>query len=102
MRLPLTSKLVATARKVPVWVLTAEDGDRTRQEALTDHGVTVIRVARSDAGRLDLRAALHHLGARGITRVLVEGGGTIAAALLEDRWVDSIAWLRSGGVRRRV
>lgn len=98
MRLPLTSKLVATARKVPVWVLAAEDGDRMRQEALTDHGITVIRVARSDAGRLDLRAALHHLGARGLTRVLVEGGGTIAAALLVARLVDRVAWLRSGGL----
>ncbi|HEX5079948.1 MAG TPA: dihydrofolate reductase family protein, partial [Geminicoccaceae bacterium] len=34
------------------------------------------------------------LGARGITRVLVEGGAALAASLLRRRLVDRLAWFR--------
>ena len=43
-------------------------------------------------GSLSLTAALKALGARGVTRVLVEGGGRIAAALLRFGLVDRLVW----------
>ena len=48
----------------------------------------------SDA-RIDPRSALEHLAAKGITRVLVEGGGELAASLLQADLVDRIAWFRA-------
>ena len=45
-------------------------------------------------GRLDLREVLAALAARGITRVLVEGGAALAASLLRARLVDRLAWFR--------
>jgi diaminohydroxyphosphoribosylaminopyrimidine deaminase/5-amino-6-(5-phosphoribosylamino)uracil reductase len=35
------------------------------------------------------------LAARGITRVLVEGGAELAASLLRQRLVDRLAWFRA-------
>src|SRR5581483_10336670 len=46
-------------------------------------------------GRIDVAAALQALGARGLTRLLVEGGGTLAAALLAAGLVDRLVWLRA-------
>ena len=47
-----------------------------------------------DSGRLDLREVLAALAARGITRVLVEGGAELAASLLRQHLVDRLAWFR--------
>jgi diaminohydroxyphosphoribosylaminopyrimidine deaminase/5-amino-6-(5-phosphoribosylamino)uracil reductase len=41
-------------------------------------------------GRLDLKAVLESLTADGVTRVLVEGGPTIAAAFLAADLVDEV------------
>ena len=41
---------------------------------------------------------LRQLGQRGITRLLVEGGATLAAVLLRAGLIDQIAWFRSGGI----
>ena len=40
-------------------------------------------------------AALAALAARGLTRVLVEGGGAVAAALLRARLVDRLVWFQA-------
>ncbi len=41
------------------------------------------------------RRALAALGGRGVTRLLVEGGGGLAAALLAADLVDRVAWFRA-------
>jgi riboflavin biosynthesis pyrimidine reductase len=41
---------------------------------------------------------LRAVGKRGVTRLLVEGGATLAAVLLRAGLIDRIAWFRSGGV----
>ena len=38
------------------------------------------------------------LAERGITRVLVEGGGELAAALLRAGLVDRLAWFRAAAI----
>ncbi|WP_291297023.1 bifunctional diaminohydroxyphosphoribosylaminopyrimidine deaminase/5-amino-6-(5-phosphoribosylamino)uracil reductase RibD [Elioraea sp.] len=93
LRLPLTSVLVATARETPTWVLTLPGNDQGRISALAEAGCTVIAVAPDRAtGQPDMAEGLRTLGARGITRLLVEGGGTIAASLLAAGLVDRLAW----------
>ena len=47
---------------------------------------------------MDLTAAMTALGAAGLTRVLVEGGGQLAAALLRADLVDRIAWFHAPSV----
>lgn len=96
LRLPLTARLVATARTVPTWVITRADADPARVAALTGCGVLVLPVAADAAGLPDLTAALKALAGRGITRVLAEGGATLAASLLRAGLVDRLEWFRAG------
>ena len=53
------------------------------REALQERGVEIVEVAAGGDGRVDVAAAAQALGARGLTRVLVEGGGQVAAAFLK-------------------
>jgi diaminohydroxyphosphoribosylaminopyrimidine deaminase/5-amino-6-(5-phosphoribosylamino)uracil reductase len=94
--LPLTGRLAASAREVPVRVLHRHGAPAERRGALTGLGVETIEVAASDSGMLDMAEALRRLAEGGITRVLCEGGGKLAAALLSNGLVDEIALFTAG------
>jgi diaminohydroxyphosphoribosylaminopyrimidine deaminase / 5-amino-6-(5-phosphoribosylamino)uracil reductase len=94
LRLPLGSQLVRGARETPVWVLTALDVPQDAERALASHGVEVLREP-AGTGRLDLEAALKALAGKGITRVMVEGGPTLAAAFIAADLVDEAVLLHS-------
>ncbi len=87
LRLPIGSRLVATAREVPVWVIAGEDAPRAAAEALERAGVAVLHGS-ALSGRLDLAAALKLLAERGVTRLMVEGGPTLAAAMVAADLID--------------
>lgn len=59
------------------------------REELRRSGVTVVAFP-GEGGLVDLKELLHLLGRRGITGVLVEGGGRIIASLLSLNLVDKI------------
>jgi diaminohydroxyphosphoribosylaminopyrimidine deaminase/5-amino-6-(5-phosphoribosylamino)uracil reductase len=94
LRIPPSARLVASARTTPTWILTAGSADPARRRALVASGVEMIEIAAGENG-LDLDAALRALGERGIGRLLVEGGARLAAALLEARLVDRLAWFHA-------
>lgn len=94
LRIPLDSKLVRTAREVPLWVMTTDDTPRDKERALLAAGVFVLRT-QAKGDRLDLTASLRRLGERGITRVLVEGGPILSAMLLRENLVDEAVVVRS-------
>ena len=97
LRTALTSRLVATARTIPTWVVARNGADAARRRALGDLGVTLLDVPGTEAG-VDLRRALQALAERGITRLLVEGGGQLAASLLRAGLVDRLAWFHAPSV----
>jgi diaminohydroxyphosphoribosylaminopyrimidine deaminase/5-amino-6-(5-phosphoribosylamino)uracil reductase len=87
LRIPLDTKLVKTAREIPVWIITRPDAPLEKQRELEEAGVEVMRVSTSGA-RIDLSEALHLLATRNITRLLVEGGPIISAELLRENLID--------------
>ncbi len=95
LNVPLTARVVAEARQVPTWFITLRHGDAARREALASCGVELIEVPATAAHMVDMNAAFHELGRRGLTRVLVEGGSTLAAVLLRAGLVDRLAWFRA-------
>lgn len=95
LRLPLSSPLVETARDVPTWTVCAKGADGEKRHALEARGVLVIEVNPGDDGRPDLGVVALVLGRRGLTRVLVESGGELAAALIKHDLADRLAWFRS-------
>jgi diaminohydroxyphosphoribosylaminopyrimidine deaminase/5-amino-6-(5-phosphoribosylamino)uracil reductase len=93
-RLPVRSKLAASARIEPVWLLAATHAEPARTGALAALGVRVFSVPEADGG-LDLAAALAVLGGEGLTRILAEGGAAIAASLLKLNLADVLLWYRA-------
>jgi len=95
---PLTARLVAEASLVPTWFITLADGDAARRDALRGCGVELIDAPATTDHTVDLVAALQLLGERGLTRVLVEGGAGLVAALLRARLVDRLAWFHAPAI----
>ncbi len=58
---------------------------------LMNLGADVIFAPETD-GRPDLKAALRELLSRGVTSLLLEGGGELAAAFLTAELIDRVAW----------
>jgi diaminohydroxyphosphoribosylaminopyrimidine deaminase / 5-amino-6-(5-phosphoribosylamino)uracil reductase len=87
LRLPLNSRLVQSARDTPVWAVAATKAPQEAESRLSASGVMVLRAPRSTTP-LDPRDVLELLAAKGITRLMVEGGPTLAGALLAADLVD--------------
>ena len=88
LRLPAESRLARSATDQPLWLFTSMvDGGAGR--ALQAEGVTLFLLHQQDC-----TAELHHilaaLAEQGITRVLVEGGATLATAFLRAGLVDRL------------
>ena len=97
LRTRLTAGLIATAHTDPTWIIHRGGVPADRRAAFRDLGVTLIEVPGSEAG-VDLATGLAALAAAGLTRVLVEGGAQIAAALLRAGLVDRLAWFHAPGI----
>lgn len=91
LRLPLNGRLARGAQTHPLFVIHRAGADPVRREAFIAVGARLFAVAPAEVG-VDPLAALQALGAAGITRLLVEGGGTLAAALVRADLVDDVAW----------
>ncbi|UTW53647.1 bifunctional diaminohydroxyphosphoribosylaminopyrimidine deaminase/5-amino-6-(5-phosphoribosylamino)uracil reductase RibD [bacterium SCSIO 12827] len=95
LRISPDSALISTANDVPVWVVTTPDSPLEAAEKLEKKGAQVVRVAAGPDGRPDPAAILAALADNGITRLLIEGGGTVAAAFLKAQLVDRMAWFHA-------
>lgn len=89
-RLPLGSKLVRSARRVPVLVAAAAEADPERKAALEDAGVKLLATETYD-GKVALPELLEDLAAQGMSNVMVEGGADTARYFLDEGLVDRIA-----------
>jgi diaminohydroxyphosphoribosylaminopyrimidine deaminase/5-amino-6-(5-phosphoribosylamino)uracil reductase len=79
--LPLTSKLVKTAREVPTMVVTPKGAANASR--LTEAGVTVVNASST-------RGAVEALHRAGIQHLFVEGGAGLAQDLLKAGLVDRL------------
>ena len=99
LRLSETSKLARAAREIPTLVFTGV----APKGPLTVTGVEIVQVQRDARGRPDVGAVMKELAARGVTRVLVEGGAGVHATLIDRGFADRLevftapAVLGSGG-----
>jgi diaminohydroxyphosphoribosylaminopyrimidine deaminase/5-amino-6-(5-phosphoribosylamino)uracil reductase len=93
LRLSATSRLVATVGRGPVVVVTSSR-NRSRRLALEALGVRV-EIVPARRGRVSLASALRRLRALGLWSVMVEGGGEVLGAFLEERRFDQLAVFRA-------
>lgn len=96
--LPHTLHLVVAARDRPTVLICTTQAPEDRVAALAERGVTVLRAEPDAGGQVVVGSALRLLAGRGVTRLLVEGGGTLVASLLACDLVDEIHCHRAGMV----
>jgi diaminohydroxyphosphoribosylaminopyrimidine deaminase / 5-amino-6-(5-phosphoribosylamino)uracil reductase len=97
LRTPLMSKLVRGTAEHPLWLLHRDGVDPARRKALQGAGVKTMELSSSAAG-VDLAAGAKMLAQAGLTRILCEGGGALAAGLLRANLVDRLAWFHAPGI----
>jgi diaminohydroxyphosphoribosylaminopyrimidine deaminase/5-amino-6-(5-phosphoribosylamino)uracil reductase len=99
LQLPLTRRLIAHVDKAPTWIVTLADtvdgSAAERARMLRDLGVTLVPVVAAETGRISIAGALQALGDAGLTRLLVEGGGKLAAAFVAEGLVDRLVVFRA-------
>ncbi len=88
-KLPSSSKLAATARRVPVLLATSIDADSARRAVLEDKGVGFIGCDVHE-GSIALPELMDDLAARGVSTLLVEGGAETARRFLAENLVDRL------------
>jgi diaminohydroxyphosphoribosylaminopyrimidine deaminase / 5-amino-6-(5-phosphoribosylamino)uracil reductase len=87
-RLPLSSRLAQTARDVLVIVATTERADLLKRDQLSELGCEVVSFP--GCRRVPVGPLLDELGRRGMTNVLVEGGGQVLGSFLDEGQVDAV------------
>ncbi len=81
-----TARMFRSVDRVPVTIF----GSTGSKPPVYPRGVEVRRMPAGADGRLGLVVVLESLAAEGVTRVLVEGGPTIAAGFLDADLVDEV------------
>jgi diaminohydroxyphosphoribosylaminopyrimidine deaminase/5-amino-6-(5-phosphoribosylamino)uracil reductase len=89
-RLPAGLRLFRDDDRTPTWLVT-----RRVAAPPPAPNARMLAVEPDAGGELDLGRVLRRLGDEGLTRLLVEGGGTLAAALLRAGLVDRLVWMRA-------
>jgi diaminohydroxyphosphoribosylaminopyrimidine deaminase/5-amino-6-(5-phosphoribosylamino)uracil reductase len=96
-RLPMTSRLVQTAREVPLLVATCANADAARKAELERAGASFL-ATETFQGRVALPELLEDLAAKGMSSLLVEGGAATAKYFLSEGLVDRIVLFRGAMV----
>lgn len=94
LRVPLASHLIATVGETPTWVFASGTASAMAEQVLKERGARVFRVPTQD-GRLDLARILKVLGDEGVTRLMVEGGPTVASSFVNADLVDEAVLFQS-------
>jgi len=88
LRLPARARVLERGGP-PTWVVAPRGAPAGRAAALRRRGVEVLLVP-GRQGRVPFASLVRLLGARGLTSLLIEGGGTVAAEALRARVVDRL------------
>lgn len=88
-----TSRLAQTAGEIPLWMCHSPNAKGLESWKKTD--ATLIEAPNGSLG-LNLCALLQTLAAKGLTRILVEGGGQLAASLIAAKLVDRLEVFHAG------
>lgn len=95
LRLSPASRLAETAETTPTLAIAAPGADADKARVLRDRGVEVIEADVGAERRPTPEAIARVLAGKGLTRVLIEGGGTLAGSFMAAGLVDCLAWFHA-------
>ncbi|MDQ7794888.1 MAG: bifunctional diaminohydroxyphosphoribosylaminopyrimidine deaminase/5-amino-6-(5-phosphoribosylamino)uracil reductase RibD [bacterium] len=88
-KLPPLARVITSSQAAPAVVAAGESAPEHRLAALREAGA-MVWVLPETRGRIDLVYLMRRLGGEGLNSVLLEGGGTLAAAMVESHLVDRV------------
>jgi diaminohydroxyphosphoribosylaminopyrimidine deaminase/5-amino-6-(5-phosphoribosylamino)uracil reductase len=91
LRIPMKAQILSGQEKTKTVVATTELASVSRKQVLLKRGIEVITLP-TLRGKVPLPALMRELGRRGVTSLLVEGGGEINAAMLKAELVQHVRW----------
>ena len=89
-------RLGRSAGTSPVWLCHGPQASEAAGTAWLARGARLVRCEAAQDGRVDPRDALRQLAAAGLTRILCEGGGQLAAALIRANLVTQVVAYAAG------
>ena len=92
LRISVESELAKTAAQIPLWIFCKDDKSNKAQQ-LKQLSVRLYPTAYNDG--VDILAALDFIFRQGVSTLLVEGGGTLAASFIKANVIDRIEWFRA-------
>jgi riboflavin-specific deaminase-like protein len=87
--IPLDARVLKNQETAPTIIATTPRADKSKLSRLRQMGIEVLAVA-DDEGKVDLKELLSALGKRGISSILVEGGGSVITSLLRQGLADKL------------
>lgn len=85
-----SAKIIHSDSSAPTVIFCGNDVDKRKIDSFRNLGVIVCQVQKGDDGHVDLGEVLKVLGQKGITSLLVEGGGRIHGSFLRNQLVDHV------------
>ena len=98
LNLPQKSPIADSCNNSPIWLIHGPDPDAASREFWLHRKAKLIEVPLLNRNSLDLTVALRVLAQMGITRVFCEGGGQIAASLIQNNLVDRVIGFTGGKI----
>jgi diaminohydroxyphosphoribosylaminopyrimidine deaminase/5-amino-6-(5-phosphoribosylamino)uracil reductase len=89
LRIPVKAQVLAGQEKAKTIVATTDSASVSRKQVLLKRGIEVITLPTLQ-GKVSLPVLMRELGRRGVTSLLVEGGGEINAAMLQAKLVQHV------------
>ncbi len=96
LRTPAESRLGTSIGHAPLWICHGPGARGDAKSRWRDLGATLLECDVAKGSGLDLGNVLTQLADHGLTRVLCEGGGILAASLLESDLVDQLYMMNAG------
>jgi diaminohydroxyphosphoribosylaminopyrimidine deaminase/5-amino-6-(5-phosphoribosylamino)uracil reductase len=95
LRTPSAAHIVVSARGTPSWIIAGEEASRDEEARLAAAGVVVLRVRVNELGRIEIGEAMQALGGKGVTKLLCEGGPSLAEELAKADLIDEFVSISS-------
>jgi diaminohydroxyphosphoribosylaminopyrimidine deaminase/5-amino-6-(5-phosphoribosylamino)uracil reductase len=95
LEIPVKSNLTKTIREQPVWIFHSNKASEERKNEWLEVGADLFECKVDNFG-ISIKDVMQNLSDKGITRLLCEGGGKLAASLIRSELVDEIATFHGG------
>lgn len=90
LRIPEDARVLKHKDQKKTWLLITDDVDAEKVKRIKKLGVQLISCRAAANGRVEMKHAMNEIARRDVASILVEGGGTVHAALLADGLWDEM------------